>query len=54
MVEILYNVDNNILTCSLIISNIYIHSPRSICCWGCSFESRREHGCLLRVFYVVR
>jgi len=31
IVEIHYNVDNNILTRSLIINNIYTHSLRSVC-----------------------
>jgi len=31
IVEVHHNVDNNILTSSLIINNIYIHSLRSIC-----------------------
>ena len=30
IVEIHYNVDNNILTSSLIINNIYIHSLKSV------------------------
>ena len=31
IVEIHYNVGNNILTSGLIINNIYIYSPRSVC-----------------------
>ena len=35
VVEIHYNVDNNILISSLIINNIYIHSLRSVCLSVC-------------------